>query len=213
MEVTTFVAEWGKPLRCRVVRMDRDTEQLLLALPDGLDWSPHAEEGTKVALGWPDHDAWHEATAAFSMKMVRGSKILRLRLDVPPRHHERRRFVRVRFTRPVDLHVRDRAIKCTSVDISEVAIKLLTDAYQPVASRDEATLVFRIMNRHTEEIHTIALDGHVVRIDELSGRLAGRKHVVVAYDISTPARRDAVRGLVYELGLQERLRQQPALET
>ena len=206
--VTVAVPDWGGQMGCRTVRMDDDTNELLLALPEHLDWSPSADKGTQIRIGWPDHGAWHESAATFSMAMVGGSKFLRLRVDGIPVHHERRRHARVLMTRPVKVDTRHAMVNGTTIDVSEAAMRLVLPLYSSPGDGEEVTIVMRVPNRHTDEIQSIAFDGHVLRSVELSGHQAGSKEIVVIYDTSTEAKADSVRGLVFELGLQEKVRKE-----
>jgi hypothetical protein len=206
--VTVAVPDWGGQMVCRTVRMDEESRELLLALPEHLDWAPFAEKGVQVGIGWPDHGAWHESLARFTMAMVAGSKFLRLGLVGTPVHHERRRHLRVVMARPVKIDTNHSMVKGITVDVSEAAMRLILPLYSSPCDGESVTVLLRVPNRHTEEIESIAFDGHVLRSVELTGHQAGQKEIVVLYDTSTEAKADAVRGLVYELGLQEKLRKE-----
>ena len=206
--VTVAVPDWGKQMTCRAVRMDLDANELLLALPEHLDWSPHAKKGLQIRIGWPDHGAWHESLASFSMPMAAGTKFLRLEVSGIPVHHERRRHFRLPMIRPIRVSSHGTSVKGTTINVSEAAIRLSLPLHAAPGDGDSITATMRIANRHTEEMTDIAFDGHVLRSVELSGHQAGTKEIVVLYDTSSESQADAVRGLVFELGLQERIRQQ-----
>jgi hypothetical protein len=188
--------------------MDPESNELLLVLPDHLDWAPHAKKGVVVRIGWPDHAAWHESLAHFSAAMPARSPFLRLVVGGVPVHHERRRHLRVPMTRKVQVLSRGQALLATTINVSEAAMRTVLPVHNSPCSGDAVTVTLRLTSRHTEEVRTVAFDGRILRSAELSGARAGSKEIVVLYATATPAQEDAVRGLVFELGLQERIAQE-----
>jgi hypothetical protein len=202
--VTATVAEWGEPVHCRTVRADHDTKDLVISLTDSLGWSPFAEPGTEVIVGWADHDRWHEAKARFTGRMAKGTRILRLQIVGGPIHHERRRHLRVRMNRPVEVHTGRDKVNAVTVDMSETAMRVVVPMQAPLFTRDEVHVLMKLVNHRTGAIAPLALDGHVLAVRELSGKMAGRKEVVVFYDELSPSQIDHVRGVVYQLDLREK---------
>lgn len=204
LPITVQIKGWRSAITCNVVRMDLKTKQILVSLPDSYDGRHHADSGDQAVIGWPGHEVWHESRSAVSAKMKPGSRFVWLRLTSTPIHHERRRYVRAKHVRPVAIHKGRSRVEATSMDISEAAIRLVMNLREPVHSGDKVHVMFSTSHRFRGETVPLGLDGHVFRTRELADGQSGRKEVVIFFEDMTPAMEDFVRGLVYDLHLQDK---------
>ncbi len=202
--ISVQIPRWRSPLSCNLVRVDEETKQVLLALPDDARPSHLAEKGEQAIIGWPGHSSWHESKSAVSTKMQRNSKYFWVRLTSMPVHHERRRFVRANHVRPISIHSGRDVIKATTMDVSEAALRVVANGTEPIHSGDKVHLLFSALNRHSGDRISVAIDGHVYRTRELGTGAASRKEMVIFFENITAAQQDFIRGIVFDIDLQEK---------
>jgi hypothetical protein len=203
LPVTIQVKGWKNAVMGNVVRVDTKTRQVLVALPASFS-ANQTQSGTPGVIGWPGHDVWHESKTTVTSKLKSGSRFVWMRMDSTPIHHERRRFVRAKEIRPVALHKGRHRVQATSMDLSEAAIRVVMPMGEPIHAGDEVHMLFSTTNRFRGEVVPLAMDGHVYRTRELTDGQAGRKEVVVFFENLSPSTQDFIRGIVYDLHLQDR---------
>ncbi len=202
--ISVQIPRWRNPLSCNLVRVDEETRQVLLALPDDARPTHLADRGEPALIGWPGHDSWHESKSSVATKMQRNSKYFWVRLTAMPVHHERRRFVRANHVRPISIHSGRDIVKATTMDVSEAALRVVAHANDPIHSGDKVHLMFSTLNRHRGDRISIAIDGHVYRTRELGTGAGSRKEIVIFFENLTPSHQDFIRGLVFDIDLQEK---------
>lgn len=202
--ISVSVVDWGGALSCRVVRADRAVRDIVVAVPEEIDWSPTAVRDHRALVGWLDHERWHEATAYFTSPMRRGDRFFRLRIKSVPIHRERRAHVRAMITRPISVYPRGCKVDARTADISEAAVRVVMAQNEPVKTGEKVQVVMTLSDRGDAELTSLHLAGYVYRTRVLCGEQTGRKETVIVFQGMPAAQRDYLRGLVYRWDLEHR---------
>ncbi len=197
------VPEWGEPLSCRTGATEPENQIVLLGLPQDIRWRPSAKKGTSIRLSWADHSEWHECNGEFAQDLREGGAFMRIKLTTAVFHHERRKFVRARRTRPIFMIVGQRTVQAKTVDLSEAAARVLVSAHDPPYEGDHVHISLTLSS-HLHTSSSLDCDATVIRQEILEGRQAGSKYVVLRWDSLTPAQQDQLRGVIFDVDLEDR---------